>query len=218
MRKFRQSPIIVFVQILFFSVIFLAASQTRDGLVILPAAAGEGYAPFAAASEMPATETDSNAFHFLSPLAPNSGDPADLDESLLDYLSVEVCEVNGNTCSIVRTFTSQGSGSEVLRISGGSYIVNWQAPTEVRTNLKTYRVRVEMAGLQLGETDITPSMKGSLGRTWPIRFLVENDPAVRIRQPRSIDKPVWKIVSVLKKEFNLCGAEDAALMAADLEP
>src|SRR5688500_12499317 len=127
MRKFKESPVIVFVQILFFSVIFLAASQTRDGLVISPAAAaGRSFEPSAAVGETPTPETTSNAFHFQSPLAPNSGDPQDLDESLLDYLTVEVCEVNGNTCSIVRTFTSEGSGAEVLRLSGGFYIVNWQ--------------------------------------------------------------------------------------------
>src|SRR4051794_33982180 len=47
-----------------------------------------------------------NSFHFIEPLAARSGDPSKFDPALLNYLAVEVCEVAGSGCAVVKSFNS----------------------------------------------------------------------------------------------------------------
>jgi hypothetical protein len=94
------------------------------------------------------------AFHFLEPLAPSAGNFADFDASLLNYLLIEVCELNSSDCQLIKTFTAQNSSSEQLRIetSGQNsyYVVNWDTQkAKIRTD-KSYRIRVVLARLELG--------------------------------------------------------------------
>src|SRR5687767_1957577 len=136
-----------------------------------------------AASVSPVSPT--GAFHFLEPLASNAGNPQAFDPSLLNHITVEICEVNGGNCSVVRTFTAQGQSSERLRIATSGrdshYIVNWDTQNSSFVNTRTYRVRVLIADLELGAIDLAPPQYNSFGRTWPIKFLVEKDPELRVR-------------------------------------
>lgn len=179
----------------------------------------EAFGARAAAPVVPASPpavSNLPSFSFLPPLSNGSGNDGSLDTTLLNYLRVEICEVNGSECSILGTFTAQGSNNERLRVTGNHYHVNWQ--TQGANPNRSRTVRVVLAGLQLGSITLSPGQYSGLGSTWPIKFRVAPDPAIRVRLLRSLGKNAWQIVAALKKEFNLCGQETTSLMAADLEP
>jgi len=162
-----------------------------------------------------------SSFHWLDPIAPSSGDPSKFDPSLLNGLRVDVCQLSGSSCTLVKTFTSQGASSEQLRIiSNGStsyYIANWDT-SKVNITNKTFRLTVTLANLQLGSIDISPSQASKLSRTWPIKFLIEKDPVLRVRYLHSLGRSAAQVLVVLNSEFHLCGPSAAALLAGDLEP
>lgn len=228
MKKFNQS---------YLAAACLAAITIIIGLVASPSARAEiserfisGVAAFSflGSASNPEVETASvsynvEPFHFLTPIAPNSGDPQKFDASLLNFLTVEVCQVSGTECPVVKTFNVQGTGPEQLRIErtsrdGRYYIANWDTTRSNFSNTTTYRIQVEMANLRLGSIDLTPADFPRLGRTWPIKFLVEADPEIRVRVLRFRGQSASQVVSALKSEFNLCGQEAAALLAGDLRP
>jgi hypothetical protein len=163
----------------------------------------------------PAAAQNVASFHFLEPLAARSGDPSKFDPTLLNNVTVEVCEVTSAGCSTVKTFTSAGAASEQLRIesSGGwtYYIVNWDT-VRVALNNKTYRVRVIYIGLELGSIDLTPDVYTRFGRTWPIKFLIEKDPALRLRRLVANGLTLWEIAAALRAEFGICGNELGQLL------
>lgn len=176
-------------------------------------------------TRMPAAESyvsNWDSFHFLQPLAPNSGNPQAFDATLLNYLSVEICEVSGSGCQIVKTFTAQGQGSERIRVTskpgyGSFYIVNWDTG-QTSLDDKTYRVRVMAADIQLGSIDLPPDVYNTFGRTWPIKFLIEKDPALRVRVMRSAGRSCSQAASVLKNEYGLSAEETASVLANDAIP
>jgi hypothetical protein len=165
--------------------------------------------------------TSLSAFHWLDPIAPSSGDPSKFDASLLQVLKIDICEVTSSDCTLVKSFTSQGSLSEQLRIiSNGStsyYIANWDT-SKVKLNNKTYHISVSIGCLVLGSVDLTPDVYMRFGRTWPIKFLIEKDPTLRVRQMRYLGKSASQIVSVLKNEFGLAAVQIAPLLLNDCEP
>jgi hypothetical protein len=186
-----------------------------------------GFAPQVSAVE-PAAEvytvgySATDAFHWLDPIAPASGDLTKLDHSLLASLTVDVCQVSGTECWIVKSFTSAGTSAEQLRIitsgQGSYYIVNWDAQKANISRSETYRISVTVPGLQLGSIDLGPSLYNTFGRTWPIKFLVENNPVIRVRIMRHRGKSASLIATALRNEFHLTEAEIAALLADDPEP
>ena len=162
-----------------------------------------------------------SSFHWLDPIAPSSGDPSKFDASLLNGLRVDICQINNSDCTLFKTFTAQGSTSEQLRIiSNGStsyYIANWDT-SKVKLNDKTYRVTVTLAGLQLASIDLGPSVYNRFGRTWPIKFLIEKDPVLRVRYLHSLGRTAGQVVGVLRSEFGICGDQAKTLLAGDLQP
>ena len=165
--------------------------------------------------------TNVSSFHWLDPIAPSSGDPSKFDPSILNGLSVDVCQVNSSNCTAFKTFTAQGASSEQLRIiSNGStsyYIANWDT-SKVKLNDKTYRVTVTLAGLPLGSIDLVPNVYARFGRTWPIKFLIEKNPVLRTRYLHSLGRTAAQVLVVLNSEFGLCGQNAAAILAGDLVP
>src|SRR6185369_970948 len=119
-------------------------------------------------------------FHFLSPLGVESGDPAKFDPSLLDELLVSICRIDANGCTPVKTLTSASSLSERLRYGPATgtptyYLANWDTST-VKLAPSSFRVTVSVDRLELGSLDIGPATYKSFGRTWPIKFRIENNP------------------------------------------
>lgn len=163
-----------------------------------------------------------DSFHFLEPIAPSSGDPEKFDRSLLNYLAVEICEVGSDRCALIKRFTAQDTNAEQLRIEstgsyGSYYIANWDT-LRVNLNNKTYRVRVTLGDLELNAIDLTPERYNTFGRTWPIKFLIEKDPALRLRLLRSLSRSCSQAASILKNEYGLTAEETALLLANDPAP
>lgn len=163
-----------------------------------------------------------SSFHFLTPIAPSSGDPSKFDPSLLNSLKVEICQVVLSGCTLVKTFNSTGALSEQLRIEstptdGSYYIANWDTQ-KVRLNNQTYRISVSMSCLVLGSVDLTPAIYTRFGRTWPIKFLIEKDPSLRFTQLRSLDRSASQIASVLKNEFGLSAEQIHDLLLSGCDP
>ena len=190
------------------------------GLVVALALSGtlHGVAPTALGAGPSATPSP---LHFLEPLARASGDPAQFDGSLLADLVVSICRLEASGCTPLKTITSASSSAERLRIETGSmgsyYLANWDT-SKVKLPPYSYRVSVSIAGLTLGSIDVAQSLYKSFGRTWPIKFRVDRDPAIHVRLLRADDKSASQIADVLRREFGLGPDEVAALLAGDIDP
>jgi hypothetical protein len=161
-------------------------------------------------------------FHFLEPLGSEAGNAARFDPSLLEELVVDICRVEASSCTPVKTLTSQSSLSERLRIgstsgTGSYYLANWDV-SKVKLSPWTFRVRVTVAGLQLGSIDVGPNVYKSFGRTWPIKFRVEKHPKVRVRVLHLHGQSASQIANAIKLEFQLGPDDVRTLLANDLEP
>ena len=105
---------------------------------------------------------------------------------------VEICGWDGETCEapVLATFTmTTGPGSETIRVvpEDEHYIVNWHIGDFPVVEGGTYRIRVTVAGAELGFADVTlyanmgQAKKASTGesinlvdgRTLPIKFRIE---------------------------------------------
>ena len=170
-------------------------------------------------AETPAdVDSISRAIHFLEPIAPASGDPSKFDPSLLKYLSVEVCEVRLNGCTLIKTFTSQGT--EPIRITftggyGNFYIVNWDTKKSNLSSRNTYRISVSAADILLGSVDLTPTMYSSFGRTWPIKFMIEKDADLRMQLFDVLGKSCAQMAAMFKFDLGLDEQMVRTLLADD---
>ena len=173
MKNDKQSMIAIAILIAYAaitSVLAIPAARVQA----IEAARSAFVAAFAGNPNPPASQPSPNStsnlpsFRFLPPLGLGSGNDGSLDTTLLNYLRVEICEVNGSECSIIKTFTAQGSNDERLRVTGNHFDVNWHT-SGANPNL-TRTVRVVLAGLQLGSITLSPGDYSGLGTTWPIKL------------------------------------------------
>ena len=95
MKKLRNPFIILAGQILIAGVVALASSQlgNYEGALFPADAEAIGKSRDQVSATVSPT-LNSDAFHFLEPLAPRAGNPENFDPSLLNYLSVEICRVS----------------------------------------------------------------------------------------------------------------------------
>ncbi len=130
-------------------------------------------------------------FFFLPPLVPPPTTSGIFDPALEPI--VDICEVSQCATSTIATFTtSSGPGSETVRVGNDHYIVNWHTDEFGLDPAKTYRIRVHVAGTQLGYADVDVVSNGSElrnvdtgefiglmnGRTLPIKFRIEEGAVV----------------------------------------
>ncbi|MBN2573165.1 MAG: hypothetical protein JXP73_01245, partial [Deltaproteobacteria bacterium] len=128
----------------------------------------------------------SNGLYFLPPMVPQ---PV-LQGTFVGDLSpaVQIDELDGPGGAILRevaTFTmSTGPGSETVRVGDDHYVVNWHTDEFGLDTQLVYRIRVLLAGRQLGFADVQPVATGGQmknvdsslyiplvdGRTLPIKF------------------------------------------------
>jgi Tol biopolymer transport system component/uncharacterized protein YcbK (DUF882 family) len=144
------------------------------------------------ASISDASHESGNAhFHFLPPMVPAPSPRGAFDGSLAPV--VQICEWLGTACAtpLLAEFTAtSGPGSETVRLvlADQLYLVNWHTDQFAVSAGKMYRIRVLVAGTELGHADVTVvgSSKevknvetGQLvplvdGRTLPIKFRIED--------------------------------------------
>src|SRR5438445_707598 len=136
-------------------------------------------------------------FYFLPPLVPNPSFSGTFDPTLGPLLAVDVCRVDAGACvtPLIASFTSSGgatSASVRLDAAAEWYSVNWNTKAAALDPSQTYRIRVSVAGLTIGYADVDVVESGSElknvqtgefvglldGRTLPIKFRIERDPAI----------------------------------------
>ena len=211
LSRFRSLRI--FSALAFSTVIFAIASpmETVDATQLSPIQSKTLFAEELSNASLGSAAFSSSPgeFRFINPIASNPIDPtADLDDALLPYLTVSVCRVAGSECIAVRSFNSQGPSAERLRIErkgGGSYfIVNWDVSRGSIDNLSVYRISVDAAGVDLGSVDLGPSIYKPFGRTWPIKFIVEKDAALRVQVFGASGMTLWEVADDLRTELGIC--------------
>jgi Tol biopolymer transport system component len=149
-------------------------------------------------------------FYFLPPLAPQPNASGTFDGSLAPV--VEVCEWTGTCGTVVERFTtSSGTGGNTVRVDAttGQYLVNWDTKQCVSgpctlDSAKTYRLRVLVAGTQLGFADVDVVSNGSQlknvqtseylglvnGRTLPVKWRIERGAVYVVSPPAPGAAPV----------------------------
>lgn len=141
----------------------------------------------------------SSALHVLPPIGNNNAKPTQTDQTLTNFLSVAICQVDGDGCTPVHEFTSQKSnkGLDYIKLQNKYYHVNWKIS---KSDLgKTFEVHFLAAGLRIGNVTYTPKSS----RTIPIRFQIDNHPMIRVRILREQGYSVIEIAQALSEEFNL---------------
>jgi hypothetical protein len=95
-------------------------------------------------------------FFFLPPVVPKPAYAGDFDPSVSPV--VEICERANGTCAtlLAAYTTTTGPGSETVRLDATAeqYIVNWHTDQFSLSPDKVYRVRVQVAGTELGYADV----------------------------------------------------------------
>lgn len=175
-------------------------SATLVSMVVVPALSlgcGDAATTFAPAPWTPSASISDAAhfggtphFYFLPPLVGDAGSTEALDTSVASFIAVEICEWTGSTCAtppLARFTASTGPSSETVRIETDHYIANWRTDQFDLSADKLYRIRVGVAGTELGHADVdvvesgkelksvdTGEYIGLLdGRTLPIKFKIE---------------------------------------------
>ena len=129
-------------------------------------------------------------FFFLPPMVSPPSFSGPFDGSLSPV--VEICRWNGTACALpllVRFTTTTGRGAQRVRVDLANelYAVNWNTERPDAEERKTYRIRVLVAGTELGHADVVIVSRGkkirnvSTGaliqlaedRTLPIKFRIE---------------------------------------------
>jgi alpha-tubulin suppressor-like RCC1 family protein len=140
-------------------------------------------------------------FYFLPPLVAAPQPTGQFDASLLPFTLVEVCRLDPTGCTPIASFSATGGSSctpkgftppasSILRIDPAEqlYLVNWQTgPCFALDATSTYRIRVLVAGTELGHVDLDVAASEAdlkdvntdeyaslvVGRTLPIKFRIE---------------------------------------------
>lgn len=132
-----------------------------------------------------------DGFYFLPPLVPEVVYSGEFDETLLPYLTVEICKLGATGCTgpLIATFSAEPRrGSEILRLDAvvEQYLANWDTRSSLDP-IPNYRVTVLAVGRPVGHVDVdvvsnANQVKGVdasqfvpliAGRTLPIKFRVE---------------------------------------------
>src|SRR5256886_2449777 len=159
-------------------------------------------------------------FYFLPPLVPNPSFSGTFDPTLGPLLAVDVCRVDAGACvtPLIASFTSSGgatSASVRLDAAAEWYSVNWNTKAAALDPSQTYRIRVSVAGLTIGYADVDVVESGSElknvqtgefvglldGRTLPIKFRIERDPAIIAHVLHSQNYTAGQVAIVLQRDY-----------------
>jgi len=152
----------------------------------------------------------SSALHVLPPIGENSGDKNNLDETIIDYLTVSVWQVMGEDDYLqLAEFTSQkqNRGLDYIKLQGDKYHVNWDIAKEDIG--KEFLIHFTVANLSIGYVTYMPKV----GKTLPIKFRIDNHPAIRARILNEQGFTAFEVTSALIDEFQLGAGEIAQVLA-----
>lgn len=135
-----------------------------------------------------AHETLVRGFYFLPPMVAQPALVGTFDPSLPPVVRIEELGPAGGSTLVATFTTSGGSGDERVRVNAVDeyYIVNWHTRRFAIDPARTYRIRVLVAGTELGHADIDVVRSGAelksvdtdafvgvvLGSTLPVKFWI----------------------------------------------
>ena len=146
----------------------------------------------------------SEDLQILPPLGVSEQDRPDFDRSLIDFLTVSICQVDGAaTCVAVDDFTSGSSngGHGEIRLEGAQYHLNWKMP-EVYGETE-YEIHFLVADLEMGYV----AFASKAPQTLPIKFRIADNPLVRAAVLKALGVPVTQMAEELVGEFDLSAME-----------
>ena len=157
--------------------------------------------------------------HFLPPLMPQTP-RTEFDRSLVEWVAVHVCEYHGADCVEITRFDAESSEPRRVRLSGNHYHATWSTEG---LGAGMYRLHVTVAGLDVGGLNlmvqrgwilntVTGASLGRVGRTVPVAFRIDADPAVRARVMREIGATSVEIAERLNAEFGSDVPDISALL------
>ena len=197
---------------------FVSAVIVAIAAVLTVSAPGAAEASiWSSVSQPVSTSPSPGAFRFITPIAPNPHDPtANLDAGMLQYLTVTICRIEGVTCADVKSFHWQGPTSESLRVmhtprSGSYFIANWDT-RGFNLNDAPYRITVDASGIVLGSVDLPAAAYRQFGRTWPIKFIVEQDADLRAQVIHASGGSMWEVAADLMSDLGTCGDDLGAIL------
>ncbi len=153
----------------------------------------------------------SSALHVLPPLGAISGDPANLDQSLTDYLEVRLCDAGTPQCVALASLTSQHikNGMEYIHLKEKKYQVNWKVSKDDLG--KSVKIQILVAGLLIGSTPYQANSPANV----PVQMRVDNHPRIRARVLRAQGKSASEITFALISEFHVGGFDVTLLLNAE---
>lgn len=187
-------------------VVALAASWLVLGGSFVGAGSREGALP-------PASE----ALHVLPPLGPAAWHVRN-DPSLLPFLRVAVCRVEGDACPVVHEYTGASHDRGIgwpgdrhgdILLGHGAYHANWHVGHHDVG--RSFWISFDVAGLALGQVEVAPRTP----RTIPIGFLVEPSPRVRARALHAGGAGASEIAAALLDEFELAPGQVATVLVEE---
>lgn len=153
----------------------------------------------ALATLAPIGPTGIKGFRFVPPIAKEAPTPGDRDNSLLDLLTIEICEWNGTACvlPLVRSLSSQPGPHGRIELSGNDiYRAQWKTLGDALDPTRNYRIRVLASGGEIGHADVdilasekeqSPEQPGYVrlvaGSTLPIGFIIRKGAGARAGAP-----------------------------------
>jgi thiol-disulfide isomerase/thioredoxin len=148
--------------------------------------------------------------HVLPPLGKNSENVTRASQTMVDFLQVMICEVNGDQCTPAYQFTSQkiDNGLDYIKLQNRFYHFNWSIPKEDAG--KTFEIHFIVAGLGIKNVTYVPKK----GETVPVRFYIGNHIMTRARVLHEQGYSDMQIAETLVEEFNL-SAGSLALVLKD---
>jgi hypothetical protein len=152
----------------------------------------------------------STALHFLPPLGSVSGNPANLDRSLTDFLEVRPCDASTPQCAALASLTSQQTknGMDYVHLLQNKYQVNWKV--QKQDVGEKVNVQVLVAGLFIGSTPYQAKAPANV----PVELRIDNHPRIRARVLHAQGKSASEITLALISEFHL-GGFDVTLLLND---
>jgi thiol-disulfide isomerase/thioredoxin/uncharacterized membrane protein YphA (DoxX/SURF4 family) len=154
----------------------------------------------------------SSILHLLTPLGQDRENITKVDQTIIDFLQVTICEVNGDQCTQTYQFTSQktNNGLDYIKLQNKFYHVNWNiSKADVG---EKFEIHFIVAGLDIGKVDYLPKN----GQTVPIRFYFDNHPSTRARVLHEQGYSDLEIAQVLVAEFNLSAGSLSLVLKNDL--
>ena len=141
-----------------------------------------------------------STLHILPPLEESSGDKDMFDSTLIDFLTISVCEISDEeNCLPIEEHTScdRRRGLNCIWAQNYQYHLNWK-PDAVDAG-KTVEIHFAVADLELGFLKYQINSP----RTVPMKFRIDNHPLIRARIMHENGSTAAETTEQLINEFNL---------------